>query len=912
MINHYSTYRIQFNHLFPFKELEKYVEYLAILGVDTVYASPIFKSTPGSKHGYDVVNPSTIDPELGGLKDFEELLNVLRNEKIHWLQDVVPNHMAFNGHNVWLWDVLEKGQDSEYARIFDIDWDHPDFNGRIMVPFLGKSFDEVVHDYDLQLIYENGNFHFKYYDDRYPINVQGFLSICRINKEERPEIIDKLLNKKNQKENAVHLWKILPPWDYIKEEIEGLYKTSVSVKNWIDDLITHINANPDRLKGIHDLQFYQLCHWKLTEKKINYRRFFTVNSLICLRMEDPGVYDFYHDYLKELLKKYNILGLRVDHVDGLRDPGGYLNHLRMMTDLDIYLCVEKILELEEEIPAGWKIQGATGYEFLAWVNNLLTNEDDYPVLAGFYPELTGIKQELSEIIHEKKKLILMERMHGELDNLCRMFFSLDQVKAIRLPILDRKKMGKALAEFLIGFPVYRLYVTSIPPDEENAVIIKQVIADAISSDHSLEKELNFLGDLLLDKNGENHRDLDQLFQFFSRCMQFTGPLMAKGVEDTTMYYFNRFIAHNEVGDHPGSKGVSIKRFHETMRKRQRRWPLAMNSTSTHDTKRGEDVRARLNVLSDLTPEWTTRIISWVEMNAGYKQKINGIMVPTVNEEYLIYQTLTGIWPMDSSVDDDFKDRLIKYFTKAMREAKTHSAWNEPEESHEKAVFDFLFNILNSESLFYQSFVKFQDKTRQYGYVNSLVQLVLKITCPGIPDLYQGTELWDLTLVDPDNRRPVDYDIRKTRLKQLIKRGNEDRIKLWKKISVKPYSGDLKLWLTHLLLRERKLNPGLFSGGEYIPFEIKGKFRNHAISFGRKFDTKWILVVLPLHLATIQDYFILGKESIDWQDTTVCLSETISGKCYDIVSLKIYTIGSRIRPCNFHNSDPLLILRSLPI
>jgi (1->4)-alpha-D-glucan 1-alpha-D-glucosylmutase len=903
---HTSTYRIQFNSSFPFRKLQRYVEYLDLLGIDTLYASPVFCATPGSMHGYDVTNPHHFNPELGSPEVFENLSHLLKEQQIGWLQDIVPNHMAFNAHNRWLWDVLEYGRESSYAPVFDIDWDHPEFMGKLMVPFLGKSFREAVMDGEISLVYSGGIFNFSYFDTLYPVNKEGFKKILTFNAGELPEELIPFIETGDSGTGPDR--KTGSPGEQVKEEIEKLYQTSPAFRQWIADRLQNFMADPSNMIFLHDMQHYCLCYWKQTEEKINYRRFFTVNGLICLRMEDPRVFDRYHTFLKTLLDNKKFDGLRVDHIDGLKDPGQYLDRLRRMIGKDPYLIVEKILELKENLPVEWKVQGTTGYEFLAVVNNLLTNEQQYPVLSELYDTILPGNQNLTEVILKKKRFILFERMKGELENLFRELYSSALIPEIRLRDAEPGKIRKALAEILIGVPVYRLYGASIPLDTTNASVLKKNVENAINREPSLEKELRLLLDLFLDGFGGDMAMNDRILDFFKRCMQFTGPLMAKGVEDTTMYYYHQFIAHNEVGDNPGAHGFTISEFHEAMLTRQKSWPTAMNATATHDTKRGEDVRARLNVISDRASEWKDLVETWFRMNARHKKMVNGKEVPTRNEEYLIYQTLTGVWPFEGNPDESLKNRLEEYLIKAMREAKTHTTWNEPEEEHEETVINFMFRLLDPDAEFYRSFNDFQNRISRFGILNSLVQVILKMTCPGIPDIYQGTEMWDFSLVDPDNRRPVDYERRWKRLTEMIGRsGSGD---MYREMTDDLFSGEMKLWQSHVLLRERKSDPELFLEGEYIPVRITGQQRDKFLAFFRKYGSRWLLVVVPLHLAAMnRDWGSLVSGKMSWADAEIPLPGWCSGQCFDILVRRKISLNDSLKLDKVFHYLPLIVLRS---
>ncbi len=903
MLPHSSTYRIQFNPFFPFEELREFLEYLDILGTGAIYASPVLKSFAGSMHGYDVVDPLVIDPELGGEKAFIDLAHEAGRKNMGWIQDIVPNHMAYDQQNKWLMDVLEKGRSSAFADYFDIDWNHPEYIGKIMVPFLGKTFDKAINEGEINLFFKDGWFYLKNFNNTYPVNSKSFLFLVKQASIRWPHQLEKLFTGERNDS-----WHLMPSWDIIKNEIGYSYEQTGPVKNWIDRLIDQVNNDRSLLTALHEKQNYTLCNWKTSESAINYRRFFTVNGLICLRMEDENVFKISHSYIKRLLSEGLITGLRIDHIDGLNDPEGYIKQLRILAGTDSYIVVEKILESGEQLPVRWKVQGTTGYDFLAYVNNLLTNNDSYEQLLSFYKSFTGITRGLSDIIYEKKKLILMDRMAGELDNLFRELLSLELIQRSRLKDDGSKKLKDALAELLIAFPVYRLYSERLPPDEENARILIMVLDEAVERNPSLADQIGIFRELFLDDHHPHPARAQSVLRFFRRFMQFTGPLMAKGVEDTTMYFYNCFIAHNEVGDAPGAKGITVDEFHRLMVIRQQHWPQAMNSTSTHDTKRGEDVRARLNVISDMPDQWIKNVNQWKALNADKKVKKGDLMVPSDNEEYLIYQTLAGIWPMHGDIDRRFMERLEDYFIKALREAKMHSAWNDPDTDHEKTVIDFIHRILDPGSEFLSSFMNFTALVILPGIQNSLTQLILKMTCPGIPDIYQGTELWDLSLVDPDNRQPVDYRLRESRLHSMLQEETRDPSAHWKKLGKELRSDDLKLWLTYLLLNERKRYHKLFSLGEYIPLEINGTYSNNFIAFMRKLPSERIIVIVPLHIAAIPHNKNTSCTEIDWQNTSIKLPDDHFGDCIDIIRRTRHELKGEVRINDFADRLPLTVLR----
>jgi maltooligosyltrehalose synthase len=693
-INPVSTYRIQFNKDFTFKDLERIIPYLDQLGVKTIYASPVFEATPGSTHGYDGTDPNKINPEIGTEEQLKKISNELKKRNIYWLQDIVPNHLSFHGNNKWLMDVLEKGQSSRYASFFDITWSHPDYNGKLMVPFPGSDLEKQL-------------------------------------KLKFPE--------------AKH---------------------------------------------------YVITPWQETDKRINYRRFFLVNGLICTNVQDNNVFNNYHSLIKRLSDSKIFDGLRVDHIDGLYDPTKYLNDLRSLAGESSYIVVEKILEPGENMPDYWPVQGNSGYDFLGMVNNLFTNHSAEFELTALYNYITGDEKSVEQQVREKKSYILFRHMRGELNNLTRLY----KETGLAGNDTNDEEIRELIAGYLISCSVYRYY-------DDNVPLMKRDIG----------------------KTG------DGIKKFYTRCMQFTGPLMAKGVEDTLMYTYNRFVGHNEVGDSAEFFGYSVKQFHELMKYRSVHWPYSMNATSTHDIKRGEDVRARLNALTCFYDEWAALVKNW--MNDNKKFKTNGR--PDNNDEYLVYQTLIGSYPFQG---DNYINRLKEYFQKALREAKVHSTWAEPNEAYERACIIFIQRILEDNTEFKKTFFPFLEKISWYGMFNSFGQLILKFTCPGIPDIYQGTELWDLNLVDPDNRRAVDYDIRMKMLKQDKSFG--ELINTFQ-------TGEVKLKLMHQLLQIRNQYHEIFTNGEYVPLHIDGKYNDHVLGFMRKHDRSAIVVFVPVTYALIE-------------------------------------------------------------
>lgn len=863
MYNPVSTYRIQFNKDYTFGKFKGDIDYLDLLGVSTIYASPVFSAAPGSMHGYDVTDPHTFNPEIGTSEEFVELSARLKSLNIGWLQDVVPNHMAFHMNNKRLWDVLENGNRSPYYHYFDIDFSHPYSKGKIIIPFLGKDVEAAVVNREITLEWMKGNFVFRYYDYSFPLNHESVKQIFVVNSETVPAEFRELFIKLTTYHNG-------NDWNELKNSSNDLYERSSDFRDYIGDVVTFANANTDTLRKLLNDQFYQLCYWRVSDKIMNYRRFFTVTSLICLAMENDNVFDDYHSLIGSLVKDNLLNGIRVDHVDGLKLPVRYLEKLRLLCGDDTYIVVEKILEKGEELGSGIPIQGTSGYEFLGIVNNVFTDKRNYHKFNKFYKQITGLTDDPGDIIYEKKKLILIKHMNGELDNLLRLFDEYD------LGVYDeevtRETVREALTEFLVLFPVYKLYSDHFPVLPGETRMLQEVFVKTIKKNPLIHKSVSLLQNVFISHDGFNDVQIEKARQFFLKCMQFTGPLMAKGVEDTVMYSYNCFIGHNEVGDSPDSQGIEAGDFHELMIRRQLDFPMCMNTTSTHDTKRGEDVRARLNVLSEMPEEWIRRVKLWMKSNKSLKTLVNDRIVPDVNEEYFIYQTLIGVYSFIGN-DESFLKRFDEYLLKALKEAKVNTGWDNPDTEYENAVLDFAHKILESDSAFMLTFVPLQQRVSNFGIINSLSQLTLKVMCPGIPDFYQGSELWDLSMVDPDNRRPVDYDLRNDMLKNIAYRRIEEPVSLFQDLFLTRTDGRIKLWMTHLLMEERKAEPEVFVLGRYIPLQTEGRYRDHILAFARVYENKWYIVVIPLFLSVMPENELREEPGfITWEDTAVILPD----------------------------------------
>lgn len=903
MFNPRSTYRIQFHEEFNFKSFEAIIPYLKQLGIGTIYASPVFKATPGSTHGYDVTDPQNINPETGTLDKLISISKKLKDKGIYWLQDIVPNHMAYDQNNHWLMDVLEKGPQSNFVSFFDITWTSPLYSGRIMAPFLGAPLDEVINNRELTIAHQDNRLVFKYYDNIYPLHLRSYTTILK-SSSNPPAGIKELLKQAPQVMKLEEPTAFSERMEEFKKQFLSLLK-SKTTGAFIKKAIENSNNSHEVIKKIAEEQVYQLCHWQETNHQINFRRFFTINGLICLNIQHPNVFAEYHKLIDELLQKDVFQGLRIDHVDGMYDPTAYLQQLRKLAGEDAYIIVEKILEPKESIPEEWPVQGNTGYDFLSMVNNLFFNSGSRKQLIKFYRKLINDKTTVEDHILEKKSTILYNRLAGELDNLTQLFMEMDLVDEKDLKKVSPEDLKSTIAEFLIRCPVYRYYGNKMPLQTEEAVAVKSLINTTRNDRQELSGTLDLLEKVFLQKPENGDEDYnDRAADFYKRCMQFTGPLMAKGVEDTLMYVYNYFIGHNEVGSSPDPPKLSIKKFHAKMQERQEKWPLSINATATHDTKRGEDVRMRLNILSEIPDDWVVKVEEWRQMNEGFRKK----NIPDTNDEYFIYQTLFGAWPMPGQDNADFSERIQDYLVKALREAKQHTNWTEPDEAYEEGTKSFVVQLLEEHSSFRNSFKKFYKKTVDFGIVNSLAQVLLKFTCPGVPDLYQGCELWDLSLVDPDNRRPVDYQLRNKYLEEIaVEDGNYDEdflSSLWEQ----RYSGKIKLWLTHVLLNERQQQEDLFKEGNYIPLKVKGTYKKNILAYCRTDNHISYVIVVPLHIASIAKQQKRPVTDLDWGDTAVVLPEGSPAKSQHLLSGKTSVNKGKIKIEDIFTPLPFALLK----
>jgi (1->4)-alpha-D-glucan 1-alpha-D-glucosylmutase len=826
-----STYRVQLHKDFTFRDLEQIIDYLKNLGVSAVYAAPMFSATPGSLHGYDVVDSHTINREIGTVEEFDRLSEKVKSSSMQWLQDIVPNHMAFHPSNFRLMDVFERCDKSEFYHYFDIDWNHhaAHLKGKVMVPVLGNPLSECTSNGEIKLDFTENGISVNYFSTSYPLSVPGY----ELLQKRSNNVFDFEAVLQGYKKQLDHL-----QWNIEKREALKLISANEKIHLQLLEFLEGTSDDVDFMSQLLNNQFYLLTYWKDSESVINYRRFFTVNELICLRMEDETVFNDYHRLIKKMYDEKRIHGLRIDHIDGLQEPGKYTRDLRRLFGDDCYIIAEKILETKEVVPKDWALQGTSGYEFLSYVSQLMTNRKGAKQLLDFYKSIVPDTGSYQEIVSTNKRLILEHYMAGEWDNLAHLFFELRLNNDLEF---DRVK--EAIAAFMVSLPVYRIYPDQLPIAGDDFVMLKSTIEKATTKSPQVKQELEFFKNIFLSQ--DSPAPVEKSLQFLKRLMQFTGPLTAKGVEDTTFYNYNALLSHDEVGDSPQNLGISVNRFHTQLIQRQLNSPLSLNATATHDTKRGEDARIRLNVLCDFPEEWKTLCNEWISQNTKLKQRTSqGILAPVINDEYFIYQSLVAGLPEDFAITEEFLQRVSNYMTKVLREAKKRSDWGDPDLEYEQASIAFIRAITTTDSAFMKTFLPFMQKIVPHANRYSLGQTLIKITSPGIPDTYQGCELWDLSYVDPDNRRPVDYSLRQKLFNDLIDKEREGAGELFSFINSHSQPGIAKLFTTWKTLNFRRRYPSHFTEGEYLPLQVNGK-DSVCVCYARVFRNDWIIVVVPL-------------------------------------------------------------------
>lgn len=812
-----GTYRVQLHQGFDFDDVIGILDLVQALGVDTLYTSPTLQAVPGSTHGYDVVDHGRINPELGGEAGHGRLSEALAARGMKRIVDLVPNHMAIGPWNRWWWDVLENGRSSRYAHWFDVDWAHAAVD-RILLPVLGKSYGRALEDGELSLRRDGGSLVVCYYEHEAPID-PGSLGA----------LLDRAAREAGHDGLAflADAFASLPPPEEArrrhrnKEVLRGLLARLLAeepeVARAVDAVIAEVSADPDALHALLELQNHRFAYWRTGRQELDYRRFFDIDTLVGLRVEDAEVFDATHALVLEHLRRGEVQGLRIDHIDGLRDPEAYLRRLRAAAP-EALLVVEKILEVGEPLRASWPVDGTTGYDFLNLVQGLFVDPAAEQALTDLYVAFTGESGDWDAVVRDCKRLVMREGLGSDLNRLVELFVRVCS-RHRRQRDHTQRDIVRALRAVLAHLPVYRTYVAPGRVEELDRELVRGAIEGARAEEPELEPDLfDFLQQvLLLEIDGPEEQSFAFSFQ------QVSGPVMAKGAEDTAFYVYNRFVALNEVGGNPGRFGVSVDEWHAAMMACTH--PRTLRTLSTHDTKRSEDVRARLLLLSELPQAWRNAVLRWCMHNERHKQ---GGM-PDRNTEYLLYQTLVGAWPLEV-------DRAVAYMEKATREAKRFTSWARPNPAWEAALKGFISGILGDAD-FIAQVEAFVEPLVEPGRRNSLAQLLLQLTVPGIPDRYQGAELWELSLVDPDNRRPVDWELRRRLLSEL------DGLTV-EQIAARSDEGLPKLYVLREGMRCRREREEAFAG-DYRPLIVEGTDR--AVAFCRGGDVVTVVPRLSLDL-----------------------------------------------------------------
>jgi (1->4)-alpha-D-glucan 1-alpha-D-glucosylmutase len=896
-----ATYRIQFTSEFGFDAARAITNYLAELGISDLYASPVFKARSGSTHGYDVVDPTQLNPELGTPEAFEALVQALQQQQMGWLQDIVPNHMAYDSANEWLMDVLENGPSSNYVDHFDIAWNSPfdSTQEAILTPMLGNFYGECLENGEIQLKYDENGLSVNYYSLSIPLKLESYGTFLTHNLGQLARTLGRKHPTFIRLLGILYMLKNVPAEiaskqrqdqiDFVKGLLWELY-ADPDVKSFIDENIQTFNGakeDPESFNLLDKLlgeQFFRLSYWKVGAEEINYRRFFTVNELISVKVEELRAFHNTHALIFKLVEEGKFTGLRIDHIDGLYNPTEYLDRLREKTG-DTYITVEKILQPGEDLPPVWSVQGTSGYDYLNYVNGVFCRTDHEEKFEEIYQNLTGLTTPFEEMAVQKKQLILDNDLAGDLDNLAQFLKKLSSKYRYGNDFTVNGLKG-ALAAVLTQFPIYRTYANQDGLAEGDREYIQQAIQISKDNRPRLHNELNFIEKLLLLDYDTTltQAEKDQWLYLVMRVQQYTGPLMAKGVEDTALYVYNRLLSLNEVGGDPNHFGISLSEFHAFNQNRQDKWTHAMSTTSTHDTKRGEDVRARLNVLSEIPDEWQQQVQTWRQLNQRYKTRHKQLACPDRNDEYALYQTLVGAYPFAETELDTFVDRVKDYLLKAIREAKVHTTWLQPNAAYEDACTNFVKSILerSDDNEFLKAFLPFQQRIAFYGVFNSLSQTLLKLTSPGVPDFYQGTELWDLSLVDPDNRRPVDFEQRQAYLQDIRLKLDGNTLELIDELLKHPADGRVKLFLILQALKARQQYKTVFQG-DYVPLEVTGALSEHIITFGRRHGSTTLVAIVPRFLTSLiqPDELPLGRDV--WQDTSVQLPDGVATTWRDVIT-----------------------------
>ncbi len=958
-----ATYRLQLNYIFGFKDAKKIVRYLRDLGISDIYSAPYFKTKEGSLSGYDIVDQNDLNPEVGTEEEFREFVAELKLHGMGQILDIVPNHMCIDSKDNARWmDVLENGMSSKYSDFFDVDWEPADIRMRykVLLPFLGTPYGKALESSELKLHFSEGEFYVSYHDNVFPIMPKTYSSVLEYRIDDLKNILPPESREYQELLSIISDLRYLPSSidsglervakryrekEILKRRLRDLCAKYPTVQDFIAQNVEMFNGVPgkpgsfDMLDKLLEGQNYRLAFWQVASDENNYRRFFDINNLVAIRMEDIDVFRETHELVFRLIREGVVTGLRIDHADGLYNPLEYLYRLQkgcfiqlglgalvVRTDTDcyglgeaetefdlaqryeeivmsdrgfkpFYIIVEKILTKGEEVPQDWPVFGETGYNFLNLVNGIFVTTKNVKMFDTIYKRFARSEGNFQSTVYEKKKLIMRTVLSGEMNTIGHHLHEIsERIRQAR--DFTRNSLTKAIIEVIACLPVYRSYVNSPNIQDRDRHYIELALSKAKRRIPDVAGSVfDFLNDVLLQKFPENLSDEDKRkwLKFVMRFQQFSGPVMAKGVEDTAFYSYNRLVSLNEVGGAPERFGTSLETFHGHNFERAKSWPHTLNATATHDTKRGEDVRARINVLSEIPVQWKEHIMQWRRYAKKLKKIVGSEPVPDSNDEYMLYQTLIGAWPaleMDKDGYEIFKGRIMEYARKAAREAKVNTSWRSPNTDYEEGLLSFISAILENTpgNLFLKDFREFQKNISRFGMYNSLSQTLLKITSPGVPDFYQGTELWDFRLVDPDNRRPVDYGTRINMLAEIKGReAVECPLKIIAELMDKWQDGRIKMFLIYKALQFRGAIRQIFDKGEYVTMEAKGQKAGNVCAFARRSQSMAVLVITPRFLTelspmTEQSQFVEKA----WADTHVVIPFHEVGTKYRNVFTGEYT------------------------
>ena len=923
-----STYRLQLQPAFPFAAAEAIAGYLSRLGAGAVYTSPYFAAMPGSTHGYDVCDHNAINAELGGAEAHASFIKCLTSLGLGHVVDFVPNHMGIGtGVNGWWRDMLENGPASPAARFFDVDWTpvKAALQAKLLLPILGDQYGRVLERGELTLAFRDGLLVVKYGEHELPVNPRHVPMVLRLavgpitaslgaDSPQLHEFLSILTSLQNLPEHAEQNPALMAERQREKEvartRLTRLLTDFPAIGEHIENAVSEVNGEPgqrDSFNALHELleaQTYRLSYWRTASHEINYRRFFDINTLAGLRVEDPHVFFTTHQLLTSLITSGAVQAVRIDHPDGLFDPRRYFTMLQESAGGNLWVVAEKILSGRESMPEEWAVSGTTGYNYLNDLNGVFINAGEARRLRSAYAKLTGRTDPFTDVIYESKRLIMTTAMASELNVLAHALERIaDSNRRSRDFTLD--SLRDATIEVVACFPVYRTYVDDNGWTAGDRAVVERAISRARRRNPAMEASLfDFFREVVMSRHPEAADDArafdrrlgyppadaaeaQERLRFTMKFQQYTGPVQAKGLEDTAFFRYNLLLSLNEVGGDPERIGRSVQEFHEANQRRLENWPREMIATATHDTKLGEDTRARLNVISELPDVWAREVSRWMRLNRGQRTIVDGEPAPDRNDEYRFYQALVGVWPLDAvgqvPLPPHLVERLQAYMIKSVKEAKLHTSWLTPNNEYEAAVSQFVERVLAGPAAgkFLAAFAPLARRIARVGMINALAQTTLKLGSPGVPDFYQGTELWDFSLLDPDNRRPIDFSERQRlleRIEALIERKGPERAGGVPALMQDWMDGGIKLLVTTVGLRLRRHWPDVFQSGEYVPLATESTVPGGLIAFARVLHDRAALFIVPRLVAGMvwpEDPVPLGANA--WKTSRILLPPSLRGK-----------------------------------